>query len=160
MAHLIWQHRRGRYDGEEMMRAYLAGFGEDVVPVQAGQKFYYDAIIEGQSWVPDWRVVANAMLINTPGIASGVIGTADASNISVDFVATVDRDRQRDIESDLTTALAAQPGVTRVIQSMLRQRAAGAPGSPGAPGAPNPFANMPVSVWIILGLGMVFLMRR
>lgn len=142
-----------------MRRAYLHGFGEDIVPVQAGQTFYYDAVIEGQPWVTDWKAVANAAISNTAGINGRVVG-ADATNISLGITSLMDRARQRDIESDLTTALAAQPGVSRVTTSMLRQTSASAPNSPGAPGAKNPFADMPVSVWIILGLGMIFLMRR
>jgi hypothetical protein len=160
MADSTWWHRRSRVDDEEMRRAYLSGFGEDVVPVKAGQTFYYDAVIEGQDWVSDWKAVATATLNSTAGISSGRVVGADRNNISLGVTSTMDRARQNDLESDLTTALAAQPGVTRVIQSMLRRTSADAPNSPGAPGAKNPFADMPVSVWIVLGIGMIFLMKR
>lgn len=143
----------------QLSRPTLAGFFHDeIVPIKAGQLFYYDAVIEGQAWVTDWRAVANAALAATAGISGRIVG-ADATNISLAVTSLMDRDRQRDLESDLTTALAAQPEVVRVVTSMLRQTSATAPNSPGPPSS-NPFAGIPTSMWIVIGLALVFVMKR
>lgn len=134
--------------------------GDDpIVAVRAGQSFYYDAVIDGDVNRSDWAAIANAALRSTPGVSGSVIG-ADASNIALKVTSTMDRARQRDIESDLTTALAAQPGVYAVKGSMLRLVSADAPNTPGAaPGGLN-LSGLPTWAWVAVGLLLFTVVKK
>jgi hypothetical protein len=141
-----------------MNRQFAARFNYlgDVVPITAGQGFYYDAIIDGDLNVSDWSAIARAALARVPQVGGSVIN-ADATNIAFNVTSRMDRASQSDLESDLTTAIAAQPGVYAVKGSMLRLLGGSISGQP--PAANLPF-NIPTWGWVAIGLVIIFSLRK
>lgn len=152
--------------------AYFA----DVVPVKAGQTFYYSANIDGKdlsftswgdpdSWVDpsawanllggtSWSAVAQKVLSGVSGVASGRVVGADRSSITLALTAKMDRASQSDLQGNVDAAVAAQSEVNRVLGSVLRLTDAGL-----NPDGGKPFEISP-AMWAVIGIGLVLLLRR
>lgn len=145
---------------------YLAGVGE-IVPVKAGQMFYYDANIEGteqgfwdsvnpfSSGQRAWNDVAKATIQSIGSVATGNVTGASNSNIALAVTSLIDRASQDDLRGDLDNALRAQPEVLNLRASMLRLVA----GSIGQPPSQSPM-EMPTWVWVAVGIGLLMLLRK
>ena len=154
----------------------LQGFGYigDIVPVRAGQTFYYSANIDGKNleqsfWAGllpigaiigqvfstgGWPIIASRVLSAVSGVASGRVVGADKSNITLALTAKMDRASQSDLQGNVDQAIAAQPEVNKLLGSMMRLTDASL----------NPTGDKPLEItptmWAVIGIGLFLLLRR